>query len=131
MNYRYCPNCHKRKVTPVAIEVHGHFVDHLVQCPACEWYGCQTEFLEEADINKLTEDQKEMVRLLNSKVTFLPASWDKRFARGISSLDYLTDKQLAALEKMFHRYRRQIPNHAPLCPICQKAGYQMELFNEG
>lgn len=45
-------------------------------------------------------------------VTFLPGSWDKRFARdmreAIEAGRDLTDKQQQALYNVVHRYRRQI-----------------------
>jgi len=43
--------------------------------------------------------------------TFLPGSWDKRFARDMETLgpcDMLSPKQEVQLERMAWRYRRQI-----------------------
>jgi len=43
--------------------------------------------------------------------TFLPGSWDKRFVRHLSALPVeaeLTEKQVACLEKMAHRYLEQM-----------------------
>ena len=77
----------------------------------------------------ITDHHAEMIRLLN-RVRFLPGSWDKRFAKGVSGLDNLSPKQTACLEKMFHRYRRQIKGHERICPICNKDGYQLGLFDE-
>lgn len=48
------------------------------------------------------------------KCTFLPGSYEKKFARGMAAIATsepgreLTDKQLAYLEKLLHRYRRQL-----------------------
>lgn len=50
-----------------------------------------------------------------SRCTFLPASWDKRFCRQMGEqakrrpdLD-LTDRQVAWLLRLAHKYRRQLP----------------------
>lgn len=52
-------------------------------------------------------------------VTFLPASFDKRFARGIQEIEEagITDKQREYLTKIVHRYRRQIPTARALLPL--------------
>jgi len=59
-----------------------------------------------------TDEQRRKAALL-SRCTFLPASWDKRYARDIWALAQdadggLTEKQAAHLERMYWRYRRQI-----------------------
>ncbi len=52
---------------------------------------------------------------LHSKVTFLPASFDKRFSRDLYYLakadpeKELTEKQRAYLFKLLHKYRKQLP----------------------
>ena len=71
-----------------------------------------------------TEREKLMLLQLVKKVTFLPGSFDKRFARNVQSQNCITEKQADCLEKMYHRYRRQIPNHAAHCSICMAV--QME-----
>lgn len=49
---------------------------------------------------------------------FLPASWDKRFARQMAYVAEhspdkdLTDKQIANLIRLAHKYRRQMPTGA-------------------
>ena len=49
------------------------------------------------------------------RCTFLPASWDKRFARDIAAQAEhrpdmpLTDRQAAHLLRLVHKYRRQLP----------------------
>lgn len=43
--------------------------------------------------------------------TFLPGSFDKRFVRDLSALPQdteLTEKQAANVERLAHRYRKQI-----------------------
>jgi hypothetical protein len=56
-------------------------------------------------------------------VTFRPASYEKRFVgsmRGAGDDTPLTVKQARLIEQLYHRYRRQIPNHARLCVVCGK-----------
>lgn len=46
-----------------------------------------------------------------SKCTFLPGSWDKRFARDMAGLfpgGDLTEKQRANVLRLVHKYRRQL-----------------------
>lgn len=52
---------------------------------------------------------------------FVSASYDKRFVRnmhGCNDVQPLTVKQAAFIDSVYHRYRRQIPNHQKLCKIC-------------
>ena len=55
------------------------------------------------------------VALALGRCTFLPASWDKRFARDMASAaqhapaSEITDRQRAHLLRLCHKYRRQIP----------------------
>jgi hypothetical protein len=50
------------------------------------------------------------------KCTFLPGSFQKRFAKDMGAMARnnpqaeLTEKQAAYLDLLFHQYRRQIPN---------------------
>ena len=41
-------------------------------------------------------------------VTYPVASWDKRFMRGLSSVDTITEKEAAQLWRLFIKYRRQM-----------------------
>ena len=62
----------------------------------------------------MTQEQKQMLAALRN-CTFLPGSYDKRFVNDMSNKaeDYeLSDKQAVFLEKLHHRYRRQIGNRA-------------------
>ena len=51
MKYRKCPNSKcNATVEPVRIDTFSkYYVDHLVQCPKCGWYGCQSEEIEDAE----------------------------------------------------------------------------------
>ncbi len=56
-------------------------------------------------------------------VTMLPASYEKRFIRSMRGLGdgaHLTVKQCRLIESLYHRYRRQIPDHEKLCMVCGK-----------
>lgn len=68
----------------------------------------------------ITDRQKEMLALLNKRVTFLPGSFDKRFVRDLKSVQELTQGQGEYLDKVFHRYRRQIEDHERLCAFCEE-----------
>ena len=48
------------------------------------------------------------IKALQTQVRFLPASWDKRFARDLSIDAGVTDKEVAQLWRIFIKYRRQI-----------------------
>jgi len=53
--------------------------------------------------------------------TFRPGSYEKRFVRDVSSMSdgqILSTKMIELIENLYHRYRRQIPNHKRLCVIC-------------
>jgi hypothetical protein len=63
---------------------------------------------------KLSENEKQMLVCLQKHVTFLPASFDKRFVNSISSETECTEKQLKYIEFLFNKYRRQIPDYATL-----------------
>lgn len=71
----------------------------------------------------MTEDQRRMVSAL-SRVTFLPATFDKRFAKGLLAMmesdpeKGLTDNQDACLRRIVHKYRRQ--HNACRCEECKK-----------
>lgn len=57
----------------------------------------------------LTEQQKKILTSLKFDVTYLPGSYDKRFVNSMP-LDGIsfTEKQIAYIEKLGHKYRRQI-----------------------
>lgn len=69
----------------------------------------------------MTEMEKEAVSCL-SQVRFLPASWDKRFARSLSGSDTLTEKEAPQVWRLFKRYRRQIahPRKAELLAMADE-----------
>lgn len=61
----------------------------------------------------MTEDERAIANALRS-VTFLPASFDKRFARSMWAEEAgegggITEKQAELLRVFAHRYRRQLP----------------------
>jgi len=60
---------------------------------------------------QLSDTEKLMANRLSTQVTFLPASYDKRFCTGLPLDGLYTDKQVAFLHKCFHKYRRQIKDY--------------------
>ena len=64
-------------------------------------------------------DDHKLKLIMLSKCVFQVGSFDKRFVRNLQGQTAdLTPKQALCLEKMFHRYRRQIPNHKKYCKVC-------------
>jgi hypothetical protein len=61
----------------------------------------------------LSELEKKLVKALGV-VTFLPASYDKRFARSLSIDGHYTWKQKRYLAFIFNKYRKQIRNYQDL-----------------
>jgi hypothetical protein len=59
----------------------------------------------------LTEDEKIMANRLQTQVTFLPGSYDKRFCSGLPVDAEYTEKQIAYIHKCFYKYRRQIKDY--------------------
>jgi hypothetical protein len=60
----------------------------------------------------MTDDERAAVAGL-WRCTFLPGSWDKRFARALAQRDAskpLSDKQRDWLWRLVWKYRRQIPD---------------------
>lgn len=60
------------------------------------------------------------IQALHHRVTFLPGSWDKRFARDMASLgeyDLLTERQQEQVERMAHRYRKQLTARGFVVPV--------------
>lgn len=56
---------------------------------------------------EMTADEQVAVKCLQ-QVTYTPASWDKRFARDMSSITTITEKEAAQVWRLFHRYRRHL-----------------------
>jgi len=62
----------------------------------------------------MTDAERQMALSLSpGKVTYLPGSFDKRFARDMAALametePQITEKQAALLVEKIHRYRRQL-----------------------
>lgn len=62
----------------------------------------------------MTEAERRIARALGL-CSFLPGSWDKRFARALAFLEEhdpehaLTERQRANLARLAHKYRRQMP----------------------
>ncbi len=52
-----------------------------------------------------------MANRLSTQVTFLPASYDKRFCSGLPEDGDYTEKQVAYIRHCFHKYRRQIKDY--------------------
>lgn len=55
----------------------------------------------------LSEDERTALQCL-AHCTFPPASWDKKFVRDNVTLATTTEKSVAQIWRLFHRYRRQI-----------------------
>lgn len=74
----------------------------------------------------MTEEQKYICMQLGN-VSYLPASFDKRFAKNLSSLvqtqpeKELTEKQIEWMYRLLYKYRKQLPRtyekykNNPLC----------------
>lgn len=85
----------------------------------------------------LSEVEKKLIRALGS-VTFLPASYDKRFYRSLSVDAVYTEKQKRYLHFVFNKYRKQIPNYQDLAFELEPGRFDVnvkfggsDLFNEG
>lgn len=66
---------------------------------------------------KLTDTEKLMAQRLSTQVTFLPASYDKRFCRALPMDADYTEKQIDYLHKCFHRYRKQIIDYEKIISL--------------
>lgn len=66
----------------------------------------------------MTQEEATAAQALQH-VRYLPASWDKRFARSLSGSRPITEKEAPHIWRMFKRYRRQIrcPNKDELLKI--------------
>lgn len=84
----------------------------------------------------LSDIEKKCFEALKG-VTFLPASFDKRFARSIIGATVLTEKQRNYGLYVFNKYRRQIKNYEELAFQLQpdrfdvKVDFQGTLFTDG
>jgi hypothetical protein len=69
----------------------------------------------------MTEFELEAVKCLQH-CTFPVASFDKRFVRGLSGLETITEKEAPQVWRLFVRYRRQIstPNKAALLQMAEE-----------
>lgn len=56
-----------------------------------------------------TEEEKKLIQAI-AGIRFLPATFDKRFARKIQAYEKLTAGQREQLARIAIRYRRQLPN---------------------
>jgi hypothetical protein len=77
----------------------GHYADAVVKQP-------------NSGRTPLTADDIAMIQGFG-RVTFQPGSWDKRFATDMAVLlqqrRLITDGQRANVQRMAHKYRRQMP----------------------
>lgn len=60
----------------------------------------------------ITDDQRTKLGRL-AKCTMLPGSWDKRFVRDLQGAEELTVNQAEQIDRLYHRYRRQITGKKP------------------
>ena len=67
----------------------------------------------ELERTKLNEIESKIVNALLC-VTFLPASYDKRFYKSMDADGIYTEKQKKYLHFIFNKYRRQIKNYKEL-----------------
>lgn len=61
---------------------------------------------------EITAEDKKMIADLQF-CTFLPASFDKKFARDMSGAEKISEKQREYLKKLHYKYRKQISIKAP------------------
>ncbi len=57
-----------------------------------------------------------------SECTFLPASWDKRFAGSMAHIQLVTERQTHNLWRSVYRYRRQIGDKDLVAEAKERAG---------
>lgn len=74
----------------------------------------------------MTPDEMQAVERMHC-VRYLPASFEKRFMRTISSGEVITDKQALHLWRLFLRYRRQVPSFPDKQRLLAFAAEQAEL----
>jgi len=78
----------------------------------------------------LSDVEKEVVKALD-QVTFLPASYDKRFWRSLSVDGHYTWKQKRYIHFVFNKYRRQIRNYQELALRLEPDRFEVEVQYEG
>ena len=85
----------------------------------------------------MTDEEKEVIGALD-RVTYLPGSWNKKFARAmvllmrVSPEKELSEKQGQWIYRLLYRYRRQVPEVYEKYmdrPCCNNAGYRKEYSN--
>lgn len=74
----------------------------------------------------LSPIEKEVVMALD-QVTFLPASYDKRFWRSLHPDELYTWKQKRYIRFIFNKYRKQIKNYADLAFRLEPERFEVEL----
>lgn len=74
----------------------------------------------------LSDIEKELVKALN-RVTFLPASYDKRFFRSISVDGHYTWKQKRYLRFIFNKYRKQIRNYSEIALRLEPERFEVKI----
>lgn len=86
----------------------------------------------------MLEDEKIVIKALD-KVTYLPGSWNKRFAGSMVSLmmaspeKELSEKQKEWIYRLLYRYRRQVPNTYDKYKdheFCNKIEYKRDYGNK-
>lgn len=91
----------------------------------------KSKFIDQAfEKEPLTAIEKEIVSKLNM-VTFLPASYDKRFFRSISTDGYYTWKQKRYLHFIFNKYRKQIRGYEELALRLEPERFEVNVKFEG
>lgn len=79
-----------------------------------------------SEITALNEIEKKIVKALDT-VTFLPASYDKRFYRSLAADAIYTEKQKRYLHFIFNKYRRQIKNYQELAFELQPERFEVKV----
>lgn len=83
--------------------------------------------MEKSELNK---SEKKMIVAL-AQVTFLPASFDKRFYKGCSVYGVYSEKQKKYLHFIFNKYRKQIRGYEDLAMELYPDRFNLEVnFNE-
>jgi hypothetical protein len=85
----------------------------------------------------MTDDEKIVISALD-RVTYLPGSWNKKFAGAMVSLmrtspeKELSEKQGQWIYRLLYRYRRQVPEVYERyrdCEFCNNIKYKKEYGN--
>ena len=80
----------------------------------------------EANRTELNKTEKKLVIAL-AAVTFMPASYDKRFYCNMSVNGLYTDKQKNYLHFIFNKYRKQIRNYEELAMELDPDRFKVEI----